>query len=114
MVDASCWSTEAPELFPFAVEAPLSVGRSATLVCNAFRGDPPLTLTWSQDGRPISDAAGARVVDAGFRTSVLTIEAVTAGHSGEYTCTATNAVGDASHTARLTVKGQWAAGGDVR
>ena len=105
---------EAPELMPFSVEAPLSVGRSATLVCNAFRGDPPLTLVWSRNGRPVeAGTAGVRVVDAGFRTSVLTIEAVTAGDSGEYTCTATNEVGEASHTARLTVKGQSAAG-DVR
>ena len=101
----ACWSTEAPELMPFSVEAPLSVGRGATLVCNAFRGDPPLTLAWSQNGRPVSGTAGARVLEAGFRTSVLTIEAVTAAHSGEYTCTATNAVGKVSHTARITVKG---------
>ena len=84
----------------------MSVGRGATLVCNAFRGDTPLTLAWSQNGQPISGTSGTRVVQAGSRTSVLTIEAATAAHSGEYTCTATNAVGEASHTARITVRGQ--------
>ena len=88
------------------MEGPLSTGEDAALTCRASKGDAPLTLEWTFEGRPITADMGVLVLRAGSRTSFLSIESVGAAHSGEYTCTATNAVGEASHTARLTVKGQ--------
>ena len=64
-----------------------------------------MTLTWTIDGLPVSPGDGARVLQAGSRTSIITVEAVADRHSGVYTCTATNAAGTAAHSARLTVKG---------
>jgi hypothetical protein len=39
------------------------------------------------------------------RISTLSIEAVRAHHSGEYTCRARNAAGEAEHTVYLNVNG---------
>lgn len=98
-------SAEAPEIVPFSMDAPLSVGRDAALTCTVYRGDTPLSIVWTVDGGPVSALPGVRVLAAGSRTSLLTIESVGAAHSGEYTCTASNAVGEAAHSAYLAVKG---------
>ena len=63
-----------------------------------------MNITWTFNGGPVVDL-GVRVISAGSRSSFLSVEAVGAAHTGLYTCTATNAVGSASHTARITVKG---------
>ena len=41
----------------------------------------------------------------GSRASILSITSATHGHSGEYTCDATNAAGKQRYSARLTVHG---------
>ena len=93
-------------MFSDALEAPLSAGEYAALTCRASKGDTPMTLSWTFEGRPVEASAGVQVVGVGRRTSVLSIQAVAAHHSGLYTCSANNSVGAASHSARLTVKGQ--------
>ncbi|KAF0295703.1 Titin [Amphibalanus amphitrite] len=95
---------EAPEIVPFDVVAPLSTGEDAALTCRASKGDTPMTLSWTFDGRPVTSEMGVNVISAGARTSFLTIQSVGAANSGEYTCTAANDVGEASQSARLTVK----------
>ena len=92
-------------MFSDALGSPLSTGDDAALTCHASKGDTPMTISWTFDGRPVADDAGVQVVSVGRRTSVLSIQSVGADHSGQYTCTATNAVGEAQHSARLTVKG---------
>ena len=93
-------------LFSDALEAPLSTGEDAALTCRASKGDTPMTIAWAFDGRPVTPDMGVQVISAGSRTSFLTIQSVGAAHGGKYTCTATNALGEASQSARLTVKGQ--------
>ena len=92
---------------PFGVDAPLSSGENVALVCSVKKGDTPLNITWAFNGGPVSEALSVRVIPTGTRSSFLSVESVGAAHSGLYTCTAANAVGSASHTARITVKGQW-------
>ena len=87
------------------MEGPLSTGEDAALTCRVSKGDSPLTLEWTVNGQPVNTDMGVLVLRAGSRINLLTIESVGAAHSGLYTCTATNAVGEASHTTRLTVKG---------
>ena len=88
------------------MDAPLSTGRDAALTCSVAKGDTPMTIKWTFEDRPVVDLQGVRVISGGSRNSFLTIESVSADHSGLYTCTATNAVGQTSHSARLTVRGQ--------
>ena len=66
-----------------------------------------MNITWTFSGSPVTSQPGVRVIPTGARSSFLSVESVGAAHSGLYTCTATNAVGSTSHTARITVKGQW-------
>ena len=99
-------AAEAPAIVPFAIEGALSLGQDTALTCNVLRGDLPLSISWSLDGRGVDQLSGARVISAGPRMSILTLQAVGADHSGLYTCTAANAVGKATHSARLSVKGQ--------
>ena len=87
------------------MDAPLSTGRDAALTCSVAKGDTPMTIEWTFNGRPITSDMGVLTFLAGSRTSFLSIESVGAAHSGFYRCTASNAVGEASHMTRLTVKG---------
>ena len=88
------------------MDTPLSAGEEAALTCRASRGDGPLTLTWTFDGLNVTDDdEGVRVLRAGSRTSIITVASVTGRHSGVYMCTASNAAGMATHSARLTVRG---------
>ena len=87
------------------MEAALRVGQDATLLCSAYKGDTPLTLVWTVDGAPVAGRPGVQVLPAGARSSLLTVPAVAAEHSGEYTCTASNAAGTVTHSARLDVRG---------
>ena len=48
---------------------------------------------------------GLTTAKIGDSISVLVIASVTAGHSGNYTCTARNPAGVANHTATLQVNG---------
>ena len=88
------------------MDAPLSTGSDAALTCSVAKGDTPMTIEWTFEGRSVTPDMGVLVVRAGSRISVLTIESVGAHHSGEYRCTASNAVGNSSHTATVTVKVQ--------
>ena len=99
-------AAEPPEIVPFAMEAPLSVGQDATLLCSVYKGDTPLTLTWSVNGEPVAGRPGVQVLPAGVRSTLLTVPSVSAEHSGIYTCTASNAAGTVSHSTRLDVRGQ--------
>ena len=48
---------------------------------------------------------GISIIKAGARVSLLTIDSVAAGHSGDYTCTASNAGASVNYTASLAVNG---------
>ena len=59
---------ELPEIVPFAMEAPLSVGQDATLLCSVYKGDTPLALIWKcgrrAGSRPAGGAGAARAAHA--------------------------------------------------
>lgn len=70
-----------------------------------LKGDSPIQIEWALNGEPIShDYPGISIVTS-RRVSLLTIDAVTASHAGEYTCVASNAAGGTSFTATLAVNG---------
>lgn len=74
--------------------------------CVVTKGDFPLEITWTFNGRPIQSYHGDVIVsDTGKRVKQLTIESVAARHAGEYTCVASNAAGSVSHSAVLDVNG---------
>ncbi|XP_043269645.1 Down syndrome cell adhesion molecule-like protein Dscam2 isoform X2 [Venturia canescens] len=95
----------APQIAPFDMgEAPANWGDTVTATCTLIKGDNPMTIEWALNGAPINrDFPDINIVNTGKRVSLLTIEAVTARHAGEYTCTASNAAGATSSSAPLAV-----------
>ena len=82
-------------LVPASITSPSSSvqsvteGESVPLVCVAT-GHPSPTVTWTKDGRTVED-------------NNVTIVKSTRGDAGDYTCTATNGVGE-SKTVTVTVE----------
>lgn len=68
-------------------------------------GDLPMTLRWMFHGQELSSQMGISTLRVNPRVSLLSIDAVAAGHAGAYTCTAQNGAGQSNHTALLYVNG---------
>lgn len=64
-----------------------------------------MQFTWLLGDEPVTSTMGATTVNVGQQTSLLIIQSVTFKHAGNYTCSATNAGGQANRTAELIVKG---------
>lgn len=94
-----------PYIIPFSFDGEANSGDNAQLTCHVSKGDRPLQLSWSFHGRELSSHMGLTTTKIGDSISVLVIASVTAGHSGNYTCTARNPAGVANHTATLQVNG---------
>ncbi|XP_072765904.1 Down syndrome cell adhesion molecule 1 isoform X46 [Anoplolepis gracilipes] len=94
-----------PQIAPISFgEEPVNAGDLVSVQCVVTKGDSPLEITWTFDGRPIQSYHSDVIVsDSGKRVKQLTIESVAARHAGEYTCVASNAAGSISHSVTLDV-----------
>ncbi|XP_035731496.1 Down syndrome cell adhesion molecule-like protein Dscam2 isoform X23 [Vespa mandarinia] len=96
----------APQIVPFSIsDEPANWGEAVSAVCTVGKGDLPIEVSWALNGEPINDAnhEDVSISSTGKRVSLMTIEAVSARHAGEYTCTASNAAGATSYSAMLAV-----------
>nr|XP_050870140.1 cell adhesion molecule Dscam2-like isoform X43 [Vespula vulgaris] len=96
----------APQIVPFSIsDEPANWGEAVSAVCTVGKGDLPIEVSWALNGEPINDAnhGDVSISSTGKRVSLMTIEAVSARHAGEYTCTASNAAGATSYSAVLAV-----------
>ena len=107
LCDVLRWPTVAPEIVPFVIgEGPANWGDTVTATCTVLKGDHPIQIEWALNGEPISrNHYDISIVNTSKRVSVLTIDAVTARHAGEYTCSVSNAAGGTSYSASLAVNG---------
>ncbi|KAJ0065491.1 hypothetical protein NL108_012446 [Boleophthalmus pectinirostris] len=71
----------------------------AQLVCMA-EGVPQPSLSWERDGEPLSDSSGEYTI---LPSGELIIDIAQPEDAGSYTCVATNAVGQDSHTVTVSV-----------
>ncbi|XP_052129310.1 cell adhesion molecule DSCAML1-like [Frankliniella occidentalis] len=86
---------------------PVNAGDAAAVQCSVVKGDMPVNITWSKDGKVISNGDdGVDISKAGQRISTLAIEPVAERHRGTYKCTASNRAGAESQSARLDVLGR--------
>jgi len=86
-------------------EKPANWGETVTATCTVLKGDHPIQIEWALNGEPISHDFSDITIVTNKRVSLLTIDAVTASHAGEYTCVATNTAGGTSYSAFLAVNG---------
>ncbi|XP_011645362.1 Down syndrome cell adhesion molecule-like protein Dscam2 isoform X7 [Pogonomyrmex barbatus] len=96
----------APQIAPFSIsEEPANWGEQISAVCSILKGDLPIEIRWSLNGEIITRLTHPDVIitNTGKKTSLLTIESVTARHAGEYSCVASNLVGSVSRSAILSV-----------
>ncbi|KAG5890611.1 hypothetical protein JTB14_005121 [Gonioctena quinquepunctata] len=103
--DAPFFSLVLPRVQPFSFgEEPLFLGETATVQCSINAGDLPVKFSWMINGKPIRKIDGFNIGSFGARVSVLSIDAVSEMHSGNYTCLASNNAGITSYTSELVVK----------
>lgn len=96
----------APQVIPFSFgEGSLTAGLPITVQCMILEGDLPITFMWMFYGRELSSQMGISTFRLNPRVSLLSIDAVAAGHAGNYTCSAKNPAGITNHTATLSVNG---------
>lgn len=74
-------------------------------VCGVSRGDPPINLRWLKDGEPLPSMLGANVSSLDQYSTLLNIPSLSAVHTGDYTCVASNPAAEVKYTATLKVKG---------
>ncbi|KOC64967.1 Down syndrome cell adhesion molecule-like protein Dscam2 [Habropoda laboriosa] len=117
-----------PRISPFYFENGVTEGMRTQLMCTTSQGDQPFNITWLMDEKPIqvrpgdgasasssSSSSGgsiAAVVETGNNiqisdyppfSSILTINNVSAKHSGNYTCQISNVAGLAEYSTGLSV-----------
>lgn len=95
-----------PEISPFPAPDALRSGDEISLNCNAYKGDTPMTISWTFHGEDVAMDREFTTQAFGGRTRMLLIKSVAYGHSGTYTCRAENAAGVSTYSTRLVVKGQ--------
>lgn len=94
-----------PHITPFEFEGEANTGDSVQLNCYVSKGDTPLAISWTLNGKSIQPHSGISTIPIGDRTSLLTISSVGADHGGVFTCMASNRAGQSSHSATLPVNG---------
>ncbi|KAE8748709.1 hypothetical protein FOCC_FOCC004512 [Frankliniella occidentalis] len=94
-----------PVIEPFKFQDGLSEGMRTRTVCGVSRGDTPLSIRWLKDGEPLSQHMSASVSQLDQYASILSIPHLSAAHSGQFTCVASNAAAEVRYTAELSVKG---------
>ena len=96
-----------PRIVPFDLsDEAVTSGQPVTMHCSISEGDLPIDFRWAFHGRELSSQMGISILRVNSRVSLLSIDSIAAGHTGNYTCTAQNSAGSVSHTATLLVQGQ--------
>ncbi|KYN00441.1 hypothetical protein ALC62_08745 [Cyphomyrmex costatus] len=101
-----------PRISPFFFGDGVMEGQRTQLMCTTSQGDQPFNITWLMDEKPIqvrssdggtSVSNGIQISDYPPFSSILTINSVSASHSGNYTCQISNVAGLAEHSTSLSV-----------
>lgn len=97
----------APLVLPFVFDSGLVSGDRVGVACIVSKGDPPIMIKWTKDGRPLRQLSlpGLSVMSNSAFSSTLMVDNLKSKHSGNYTCKATNTWAESKHTAELRVNG---------
>lgn len=95
-----------PRILPFSFgDSPIFAGQSVQVSCFVTEGDHPLNISWHFDSSHNFDTLGIITSKIGKKTSLLSIDFVTAQHTGKYICTASNHAGFSQFSAFLKING---------
>lgn len=95
-----------PQIIPFDFgEESVNEGDGVSVQCSVSKGDYPLNIMWSLNGKSIDTSEGVLIIRASKRVSSLSIDYVLESHAGNYTCIATNRATSAAYTTVLAVNG---------
>lgn len=95
-----------PQLAPFDfTEKTFNSGDLVSIQCIINKGDFPIGVKWTHNGKIIDASSGISVSRANKRVSQLNIESVGADHSGQYICAVKNLAGVAKQALVLHVNG---------
>lgn len=98
--------TVPPQIVSFDFgETAVNSGDMASVICTVHKGDFPIEVTWTLNGRNLEQVEGVSILRTNKRISQLSIDSVDAAHAGEYVCKATNEAGFVEHSAYLRVNG---------
>lgn len=96
-----------PQILPFDFgEEPINSGDMAIVNCAVVKGDYPLEIYWSLNGKKVEDMSGVSVL-TNKRVKQLTIENVQGYHAGEYMCTVKNRAGSVHYSSTLNINGTY-------
>lgn len=90
--------------FSFGEEA-VNSGDIVAVQCAVLKGDLPIEITWTLNGRSLAEWTDVDVGRSGARISALNIESVRDHHRGHFKCVAANQAGRAELAAELMVNG---------
>lgn len=98
-----------PQITPFEFgEDPANTGETSTVSCLIAKGDLPLDIFWSLNSIPIvSGEHSVSVLRLNARTSILSVDSLSAKHRGTYKCIARNEAGQTEHHSELRVNGYY-------
>lgn len=95
-----------PQIAPFNFgEERINEMDMVSAYCTVNKGDLPIDITWTKNGRQVYTNNGVVVTHTSQRISVVSIEAVQSKHSGTYSCIATNSAGSNTFSTLLEVNG---------
>ncbi|KAL3180814.1 hypothetical protein MRX96_037234 [Rhipicephalus microplus] len=91
------------KISPFIFSKNLLVGERTSVMCATTSGDQPLTFAWLKDGKPLHQSANINIASSP-QFSTLSVQKLSLGDAGNYTCAVSNAQGTVSYTDVLEVK----------
>ncbi|KAH6921921.1 hypothetical protein HPB50_006466 [Hyalomma asiaticum] len=95
---------ERPLIMPFSFPENAVLGQKTTVTCVVSSAAGPFHFTWTHDANRVDSSHRRHVKILTENVAALTIEAIAAEDVGNYTCTVSNAAGNASYTAALRVE----------
>ncbi|RWS03186.1 cell adhesion molecule-like protein, partial [Dinothrombium tinctorium] len=94
-----------PVITPFYFPQSLTEGMRVMITCNVLTGDAPIVFHWYKDNKTLDsfelDVQKTEVTDMG---STLVFRSISKKHAGNYTCVASNKIGEDRLTATMIVK----------
>lgn len=94
-------------VIPFTFgDTPAYPGDSNAVQCMVTKGDLPLSIVWSMNGKSLRNGEnGITIVQMSARLSSLSIDSIDAHHRGLFACLASNAAGSTNFTTELLING---------